>query len=346
MIWWQTECKSGDMIRISFGNFYHYGIFVSEEEVIQFGLPPFEGLLNRKFEDITVCVSDIDTFSGGRVVEVASMEKSDKEKRLSPKKTVKLAREKIGEKGYDILHNNCEHFARYCYFGKKACEVTEGVVNAWKNKTVCDVYFSLIPAEIDYQELQPIERNEEVLSVSNEMVKKSKYWVWKTLEYALFRSFGYKIGDLNIVKSKHGKWSSKKCYFSLSHSNNVVAVVVSNKETGIDIEDCLSFYNRLQTHGTFETLTRKILSRKESVPENETQLLRLWTQKECLFKAGKKGAFIPNKVCTANQDVSTLQVTYAEKEYMVSVVGKEQSVFRFYSYDGESSAKFKNIKWI
>ena len=73
MIWWQTECKFGDMIRISFGNFYHYGIFVSEEEIIQFGLPPFEGLLNRNFEDIAVCVSDIDTFSGGRVVEVASV---------------------------------------------------------------------------------------------------------------------------------------------------------------------------------------------------------------------------------------------------------------------------------
>ena len=51
MIWWQSECKFGDMIRISFGNFYHYGIFVSEDEVIQFGLPPFDGLLNRKFED-------------------------------------------------------------------------------------------------------------------------------------------------------------------------------------------------------------------------------------------------------------------------------------------------------
>ena len=87
MIWWQTECKFGDMIRISFGNFYHYGIFVSEDEVIQFGLPPFEGLLNRKFEDIAVCVSDIDTFCGGRVVEVATAERSDRKKRLSPKKT-------------------------------------------------------------------------------------------------------------------------------------------------------------------------------------------------------------------------------------------------------------------
>ena len=116
MIWWQSECKFGDMIRISFGSFYHYGIFVSEEEVIQFGLPPVEGLLNRKIDDISVCVSDIYTFSAGEVVEVAFPEKSDKQKRLSPKKTVQRARDSIGEKGYHILRNNCEHFARYCYF--------------------------------------------------------------------------------------------------------------------------------------------------------------------------------------------------------------------------------------
>ncbi len=229
MIWWQSECKLGDMIRISFGNFYHYGIFVSEEEVIQFGLPPFEGLLNRKFEDIAVCVTDINTFAGGRIVEVASMEKSDRKKRLSPKKTVQRARKSIGEKGYDILHNNCEHFARYCYLGEKRCEVTENVVSDWKKKTISDVYFSIIPKEIEYEELRPVERNTEVVSIANEKLKKSKYWVWKTLEYALFRSFGYKIQDLDIVKTKKGKWVSKKCFFSLSHSDNIVAVVVSNQ---------------------------------------------------------------------------------------------------------------------
>ena len=57
MIWWQAECKYGDMIRVCCGNLYHYGIFVSEDEVIQFGLPPVEGLLNRKFDEISVCVS-------------------------------------------------------------------------------------------------------------------------------------------------------------------------------------------------------------------------------------------------------------------------------------------------
>lgn len=346
MIWWQSECKLGDMIRISFGNFYHYGIFVSEEEVIQFGLPPFEGLLNRNFEDIVVCVSDIYTFAGGRTVEVASMEKTDRKKRLSPKKTVQRARECIGTKGYDILHNNCEHFARYCFFGEKKCEVTESVVSDWKKKPIIDVYFSIIPNEIEYAELQPATRNTEVLSVDNEKLKKSKYWVWKTLEYALFRSFGYKIQNLDIFKTKSGKWVSKKCFFSLSHSENIVAVVVSNQETGIDVEECLSFYNKVADEKTFQSFTEKILCSKEAAPQDKIELLKLWTQKECLFKSSKKNTFLPNKVCTANQDILTFQITHEGKDYMVSVIGKDKSIFRFYSYDGDSATKYKDIKWI
>ena len=314
MIWWQSECKLGDMIRISFGNFYHYGIFVSEEEVIQFGLPPFEGLLNRKFEDIAVCVSDSYTFAGGKTVEVASIEKSDKKRRLSPKKTVRIARECIGDKGYDILHNNCEHFAKYCYFGEKRCEVTESVVSDWKKKAIIDIYFSIIPNEIKYEELLPVARNKEVLSVSNESLKKSKYWAWKTLEYALFRSFGYKIQDLDIYKTKNGKWVSKKICFSISHSNNIVAVVVSNQNTGIDIEEFLSFCNKVREDKDFHSFVKKILSSKEIYPQDKIELLNLWTKKECLF--------------------------------MVSVIGEDKSIFRFYMYDGDSTTKYKDIKWV
>ena len=346
MIWWQSECKQGDMIRISFGNFYHYGIFVSEDEVIQFGLPPFDGLLTRKFEDIAVCVSDIDTFSGGRVVEVASMEKSDKVKRLSPKKTVQRARERIGEKGYDILHNNCEHFARYCYLGEKRCEVTEGVVNEWKNKTICDVYFSAIPEEIEYAPLQPKAREEAVSSVTDEKTKRAKYWAWKTLEYALFRSFGYKIQDLDIVKTKHGKWTANNCFFSISHSGGGVAVIVSNKETGIDIEEDEAFFRKMSDEKRASVFTGKILARKEETPKDNTELLQLWTKKEALFKVEGKGGFIPRKISTVNKEVSTLHTAYGGKDYTVSVAVKDKSIVRFYTYDGQSAIKYKDIKWL
>ena len=40
MKWEPTDCKTGDMVRIRLGSIYHYGVFLSEDEVVQFGYPP------------------------------------------------------------------------------------------------------------------------------------------------------------------------------------------------------------------------------------------------------------------------------------------------------------------
>ena len=40
MKWLPGECRPGDMIRVRLGSIYHYGIFVSEDEIVQFGPPP------------------------------------------------------------------------------------------------------------------------------------------------------------------------------------------------------------------------------------------------------------------------------------------------------------------
>lgn len=322
MIWWQLECKYGDMIRISFGNFYHYGIFVSEDEIIQFGLPPFEGLLNRKNEDIEVCVSDIDTFSRGRIVEVASIEKSKKEKRLSPKKTVKRARACLGEKGYDILHNNCEHFARYCYLGEKKCETTENVINTWKNKTISDVYFYILDDD------------------------NLNYWYNETLKYALFRSFGYKLNNLKLVKNDIKCGHIDNYYFSITSMYNIIAVIVSNQETAIYIEENSTFYERLNGDENYKSFLKEILSRQEPIPVDKNELLKLWSNKKCLHIITKQKTFKPRKVCTINQNVSTFQTTLQNKVFTFSVIGNDKTNFKFYSFDGECSTKYKDIKCI
>ena len=61
MKWELSDPKSGDIIRVKIGEIYHYGIFVSEEQVIQFGLPP-NVRKDIKDQDIEVCSSNIDVF--------------------------------------------------------------------------------------------------------------------------------------------------------------------------------------------------------------------------------------------------------------------------------------------
>ena len=105
MKWSFKEPVPGDMIRMRFGELYHYGVFVSEDEVIQFGLAPNlrPGVCDA---DVEVTASDIDGFLGGAFLEVAELDRREEKKRRPPDKTVEYARSRIGTRGYNILHNN------------------------------------------------------------------------------------------------------------------------------------------------------------------------------------------------------------------------------------------------
>ena len=118
MKWDFIQPNLGDMIRVSFGSFHHYGIYVSDDEVIQFGLSPVLNV-GLKEEDIKVLSSNIDTFLNGGFLQVAVLDKKEEKSRLKAEETVKRARARMGEGGYHILYNNCEHFANWCACGKR-----------------------------------------------------------------------------------------------------------------------------------------------------------------------------------------------------------------------------------
>ncbi len=105
--------SSGDIIRTKVSFYHHYGIFVSLDEVIQFGLPTD---LGKSSAEIKVLSTDIATFLNGGEIETAFPTKAEAVKMCSKKQIVQNARSKIGQGGYDILHNNCEHFVNQCAF--------------------------------------------------------------------------------------------------------------------------------------------------------------------------------------------------------------------------------------
>lgn len=131
MKWEYKECRSGDIIRVKIGSVYHYGIFVSDDEVIAFGLPPTAEYLKDQ-KSIKVLATDIDVFSCGNLVETAQLTLKERMKRRSPEQTVSMARERIGETGYNIIHNNCEHFVNEIVFGEKISEQERSVREKWR----------------------------------------------------------------------------------------------------------------------------------------------------------------------------------------------------------------------
>lgn len=126
MKWILGEPHIGDMIRVRSGSIYHYGVYVSDSEVIQFGLAPAARPTLRD-TDIEVLSTDIDTFLSGQFLEVAEFDRKEKKANKTPEEAVSIARARMGERGYHILYNNCEHFAYECVTGKKYSEQVDSV---------------------------------------------------------------------------------------------------------------------------------------------------------------------------------------------------------------------------
>ncbi len=330
MKWELKNPSSGDMVRVKLGGIYHYGVFVSEDEIIQFGLAPSARAM-LKDSEIEVCVSNVDDFLIGGFLETATLDKKENKKRRKPKETVAFARARLGEKGYNILYNNCEHFAYECVMGEKRCEQADTVRNLFKNMPISDVYLAKIPSETGEDTLYPQARQDEVDACTNDKVKRQKYYAWKLLEYALNRTFGYKMSNLVFEKTKRGKWTTPSCFFSISHSENAVAVAVSRREIGVDVE---------KIDGVKEGVIQKVLTKSENkefsaigVDENARRreyLVGKWTQKESVFKTADSGAFRPSKIETSAHALATKKVCVDGEEYMLSVATENLANARYY----------------
>lgn len=114
MQWTERQPQSGDIIRTKVRFYHHYGIYVTDDRVIQFGLPDNTGVPN---EQICVLATDIYTFLNGGSLEVATPDREERKTMRPAKEVVALAESRLGQTGYDILHNNCEHFVNDCVFG-------------------------------------------------------------------------------------------------------------------------------------------------------------------------------------------------------------------------------------
>ena len=81
MNWINSTPKPSQIIRTKVKFYHHYGIFISEDEVIQFGLPDDPG---KPAEQIKVIATDVYTFLCGGEIEVAKPDNEERKKMRSP----------------------------------------------------------------------------------------------------------------------------------------------------------------------------------------------------------------------------------------------------------------------
>lgn len=99
--------KKGDHLKVNrIGGVYsHHGIYIGGEKVIHFNGEPGEGK-----SQASVVEDSLSTFSSGGAVEVVDYQNE----KFSGEQVVERAKLRLGETGYNLGFNNCEHFARWC----------------------------------------------------------------------------------------------------------------------------------------------------------------------------------------------------------------------------------------
>jgi len=313
MKWDLTAPQPGDAVRVAVGRIYHYGIYSGADEVIQFGLAP-SARLQLKQSEVEVLASTVADFTQGGAMERGRVEASDGAPR-APSEVVAFARTRLGERGYNLIHNNCEHFVYECMFGEKRSTQTDGVRAMFASMPVVDVYVARLPRGNTQSPLGVATRQAELDAVGNPAVREEKYFVWRLLEYALMRSLGLVANALSFTRTEQGKWLCDKCFFSLSHSKNALAVAVSRQPVGVDIER-LSPQKTAVIERVLTEAERSALAQSEDGWQN---LIFAWSKKESLFKKGGAGSFAPSRIETLGESIWERAVQIDGEMYALTV---------------------------
>jgi hypothetical protein len=113
--WGYYEPKPGDAIRVLRKIYRHYGLFVGDGKVIEFGSSM--AIDSASAGGQTVHEATLAEFLGQEKLEVRRLSKKELKLAAAPADIISSAYRRLGQKGYDALHNNCEHFVNEVIFG-------------------------------------------------------------------------------------------------------------------------------------------------------------------------------------------------------------------------------------
>jgi hypothetical protein len=107
------KLKSGDHLKVNRlkGAYTHHGIYIGKDRVIH-----YSGDLTHK-RGASIRATTLKDFAAGNDIRVVKYGKA-----YTPRAVVNRAKRRLGENGYGLFGNNCEHFARWCKTGHHRSE--------------------------------------------------------------------------------------------------------------------------------------------------------------------------------------------------------------------------------
>ncbi len=113
----QVYVPAGAHVRVSRGFYSHHGIHIGSGVVIH-----YTGLTKDK-ATATIRTDWLETFRAGGEIQVVGYAMA-----FAPAEIVRRAKNRLGENGYDLFGNNCEHFARWCVTGQSLSAQANNIV--------------------------------------------------------------------------------------------------------------------------------------------------------------------------------------------------------------------------
>ncbi|KAH9508781.1 Phospholipase A and acyltransferase 3 [Bulinus truncatus] len=123
------DLRLGDRVQFKRKLFYsHWGIYIGNGKIIHLAGEENDGIngdvrpkhvftiCGQSFDKAKVCIEDFWEVVGDDTAEINNCD--DKWSSLNPEKIVARAKEKLGRVGYNIIFDNCEHFANWCRYGR------------------------------------------------------------------------------------------------------------------------------------------------------------------------------------------------------------------------------------
>lgn len=103
------------------GLYSHHGIYIGDSKVIHYsGFA--DGMSSGKIE-----ITSLSSFSSGNDIFIHL----HKNRRYSPKETVDRAESRLGEDWYNVIVNNCEHFAYWCIMGNHSSKQINDLIETF-----------------------------------------------------------------------------------------------------------------------------------------------------------------------------------------------------------------------
>ena len=109
--------KRGDHIYANYGGYTHHGIYCGDDKVIHYSAN--FGVSGK------ICKVTLSSFTQHHHVSVQKYDHAYPADRI-----VLRAEKRLGEKKYNPLFNNCEHFAAWCKVGRSRCRQLENPAKA------------------------------------------------------------------------------------------------------------------------------------------------------------------------------------------------------------------------